>query len=386
MAAAAAAAAAPPRSVDDILASMVAMPADRLRVGLQTLRTLLSNVATSPGEERYRRVKKTNAAIASRLFPQCFELLRAAGFEDAGDTMLLQQLMPDPVLHDVLSMVDALLLSLGPEAQPASSSAAPARATAPPQKLDPTAQKKAQQQLREDRLKAQERKAQSNAQEQLAALRHKQSGRYQEQQDRALATYLSSAADEMPFDAISAMNRSSGAFVTCTGCGGSLRYSAETRAQAVLCPCGALLQPVHLQGQSFAPRAPSDIPVEPGELVGREERRATGGPAITVRGPDGQRVQLPLHSVLQMVRNHEERRQTGAADEAIEALPTRIYRGVRAAAGEAGSEHSRCQVCMEDFAEGDELRTLPCLHLFHTACVDQWLKVNSICPTCRHKV
>jgi hypothetical protein len=41
---------------------------------------------------------------------------------------------------------------------------------------------------------------------------------------------------------------------------------------------------------------------------------------------------------------------------------------------------------MEDFEEGDELRTLPCFHLFHAKCVDQWLKQNSICPICRHKI
>lgn len=28
-------------------------------------------------------------------------------------------------------------------------------------------------------------------------------------------------------------------------------------------------------------------------------------------------------------------------------------------------------------------RRLPCMHLFHTACVDQWLSSNKRCPICR---
>merc|ERR1711974_581230 len=114
----------------------------------------------------------------------------------------------------------------------------------------------------------------------------------------------------------------------------------------------------------------SDLPVEPGEPVDADNRpRQTRGPFITVRGPDGAPTRLPLHSVLQMVRQHEERRTAGAEDETIEALPTRTFHTDADAEASGKKEDSNCQICMEDFDEGGELRTLPCFHLFHSKCI-----------------
>lgn len=46
-----------------------------------------------------------------------------------------------------------------------------------------------------------------------------------------------------------------------------------------------------------------------------------------------------------------------------------------------------CQICLDDFAEHDELRTLSCSHFFHARCVDVWLREKSCsCPVCRHQV
>jgi hypothetical protein len=45
-----------------------------------------------------------------------------------------------------------------------------------------------------------------------------------------------------------------------------------------------------------------------------------------------------------------------------------------------------CPVCLNDLALGEEARQLPCSHLFHKQCVDEWLKVNASCPTCRASI
>ncbi|CAJ2636032.1 unnamed protein product [Trifolium pratense] len=43
-----------------------------------------------------------------------------------------------------------------------------------------------------------------------------------------------------------------------------------------------------------------------------------------------------------------------------------------------------CPVCLGDFEEGEELRTMPsCMHFFHVPCIDMWLISHFNCPVCR---
>ena len=35
-----------------------------------------------------------------------------------------------------------------------------------------------------------------------------------------------------------------------------------------------------------------------------------------------------------------------------------------------------CDICLNEYKSDDKLRTIPCLHRFHTKCIDKWLKVN----------
>lgn len=49
-----------------------------------------------------------------------------------------------------------------------------------------------------------------------------------------------------------------------------------------------------------------------------------------------------------------------------------------------------CPVCFLSYEEGEEVRTLPCLHAFHTECIDKWLtsrRASSLtCPLCHTEV
>ncbi|XP_075522303.1 E3 ubiquitin-protein ligase RHA2A-like [Primulina tabacum] len=43
-----------------------------------------------------------------------------------------------------------------------------------------------------------------------------------------------------------------------------------------------------------------------------------------------------------------------------------------------------CVVCLNRLGEGDRVRRLPCLHVFHKDCFDGWMEhLNFNCPLCR---
>ncbi|CAI5709003.1 hypothetical protein KXD40_004812 [Peronospora effusa] len=46
-------------------------------------------------------------------------------------------------------------------------------------------------------------------------------------------------------------------------------------------------------------------------------------------------------------------------------------------------EDACCCICLNTYEASQSLRVLPCAHHFHKECVDEWLLVNSTCPTCR---
>jgi len=47
---------------------------------------------------------------------------------------------------------------------------------------------------------------------------------------------------------------------------------------------------------------------------------------------------------------------------------------------------SECPVCFEPFLEGEEIRTLPCMHRYHRECIDRWLFKRPICAKCKQSV
>jgi hypothetical protein len=78
----------------------------------------------------------------------------------------------------------------------------------------------------------------------------------------------------------------------------------------------------------------------------------------------------------------------GLSDEQIRDLPVRTFQWKAVGGEEAASSSNRytCTVCLDDFESGDQLRTLPCMHAFHTKCIDPWLEQKASCPVCKHEL
>ncbi|XP_035475691.2 E3 ubiquitin-protein ligase RNF6 [Scophthalmus maximus] len=72
----------------------------------------------------------------------------------------------------------------------------------------------------------------------------------------------------------------------------------------------------------------------------------------------------------------------GLTKEQIDNLSTRTY-GQASLEGEIGRA---CSVCINEYAQGNKLRRLPCSHEFHIHCIDRWLSENNTCPICRQPI
>mmetsp|Transcript_24563 Transcript_24563/g.62659 ORF Transcript_24563/g.62659 Transcript_24563/m.62659 type:complete len:237 (+) Transcript_24563:389-1099(+) len=46
-----------------------------------------------------------------------------------------------------------------------------------------------------------------------------------------------------------------------------------------------------------------------------------------------------------------------------------------------------CCICLEEVCSGERVRRLPCRHILHSACIDEWLTTSSdLCPECNQPV
>ncbi|XP_020105418.1 E3 ubiquitin-protein ligase At4g11680-like [Ananas comosus] len=73
----------------------------------------------------------------------------------------------------------------------------------------------------------------------------------------------------------------------------------------------------------------------------------------------------------------------GASDEQLEQLPKWRFKAANPGGDPGPLENPECCICLAKYRERDEVRQLPCSHLFHLRCVDRWLRIISCCPLCK---
>eukprot|EP01017_Pseudomicrothorax_dubius_P007086 TRINITY_DN12142_c0_g1_i3.p1 TRINITY_DN12142_c0_g1~~TRINITY_DN12142_c0_g1_i3.p1 ORF type:complete len:217 (-),score=48.32 TRINITY_DN12142_c0_g1_i3:60-638(-) len=66
-------------------------------------------------------------------------------------------------------------------------------------------------------------------------------------------------------------------------------------------------------------------------------------------------------------------RPEGASQSQINRLPTKRIEKAMLDRLESDDDRCLCRICLIDYEEGDEARTMPCFHYFHKACIDIWL-------------
>ncbi|CAH0485197.1 unnamed protein product [Peronospora farinosa] len=90
---------------------------------------------------------------------------------------------------------------------------------------------------------------------------------------------------------------------------------------------------------------------------------------------------------LSVQNQHGHRNQTskfrGASTSLIHQLPTYIF---SAAKEHDGHGIPDCLICRCSFEVGEEIKSLPCFHSYHSDCIDLWLSLNKVCPVCQFSV
>ncbi|KAI5645761.1 ring finger domain-containing protein [Phthorimaea operculella] len=125
------------------------------------------------------------------------------------------------------------------------------------------------------------------------------------------------------------------------------------------------------------PPPPTTVLAFPDEFEHREVAPPPLAPGLP-QAPmvlDGQHVHHHMHHYMQMHPPHLH----------ISIQPSVMRNTYRHAYARPAPHHQdeKCTICLSLFEVNSDCRRLPCMHLFHMECVDQWLGTNKHCPICR---
>ena len=72
----------------------------------------------------------------------------------------------------------------------------------------------------------------------------------------------------------------------------------------------------------------------------------------------------------------------GLDDETINKYPESTIKSVKKLA----EDKKKCLICLEKFVKGQKSIALPCIHIFHSQCIKQWMRKKNSCPICKNKI
>lgn len=90
------------------------------------------------------------------------------------------------------------------------------------------------------------------------------------------------------------------------------------------------------------------------------------------------------HTVEHEAKNHLMTERNTSVSDSVDTDADSKHDAAVPIAAEADEGDQMCSICTDEFELGEDIRLLPCNHMFHPACVDPWLlDISGTCPLCR---
>ena len=114
------------------------------------------------------------------------------------------------------------------------------------------------------------------------------------------------------------------------------------------------------------------------------ENEATSDARLQVRGETAGRIfaSLPVHTFGEFSNSNGMACEDGESDDKGGEYVT-VSATTETSFGEEGGDKHTCCICIDEYAAGDKIATLPCGHQFHCDCIKPWLQQQCVCPLCK---